>query len=155
MSGMRTPDPDLLFMSVVGAVVGIVSGGIGSEMKIQRLIFYHLMKFLAYNSMIHIFSCFWKQLLFFLPFSLICFFLLLLFVILIIYQFFLMYKFNKLNKFYLLINVFFLKFHSAFRNRTLIIIILIFTTFMMNYFLAKFNTNFNTNLQRCLQRKSL
>lgn len=64
-----------------------------------------------------------------------------------------MYKFNKLNKFYLLINVFFKKFHSAFRNRTLIIIILIFTTFMMNYFLAKFNTNSNTNLQRCLQRR--
>lgn len=56
MSGMRTPDPDLLFMSVVGAVVGIISGGIGSEVKIQRLIFYHLMRFLAYNSMIHIFS---------------------------------------------------------------------------------------------------
>lgn len=32
---MRTPDPDLLFMSVVGAAVGIVSGGIGSEVKIH------------------------------------------------------------------------------------------------------------------------
>lgn len=35
MRGMRTPDPDLFFMSVVEAVVGIVSGGIGSEVKIH------------------------------------------------------------------------------------------------------------------------
>lgn len=84
---MRTPDPDLLFMSVVGAVVGIVSGGIGSEVKIQRLIFYHLMKFLAYNS---IFQLFLKAVIVFSSVFFNLFFLLLLFVILIIYQFFLM-----------------------------------------------------------------
>lgn len=154
MSGMRTPDPDLLFMSVVGAVVGIVSGGIGSEEN-------STFDFLPSNEISCLqlydtyFQLFLKAVIVFSSVFFNLFFLLLLFVILIIYQFFLMYKFNKLNKFYLLINVFFFKFHSAFRNRTLIIIILIFTTFMMNYFLAKFNTNFNTNLQRCLQRKSL
>lgn len=105
MSGMRTPDPDLLFMSVVGAVVGIVSGGIGSEVKIQRFLPSNEISCLQlYDTY---FQLFLKAVIVFSSIFFNLLFLLLLFVILIIYQFFLMYKFNKLNKFYLLINVFF------------------------------------------------
>lgn len=81
MRGMRTPDPDLFFMSVVEAVVGIVSGGIGSEVKIHFKTFNFLPSneisclllydtyFQLFLKAVIVFSSIFSNLFFFLSFS--------------------------------------------------------------------------------------